>query len=239
MAKRAVEHPARHDPVHGLRHVQPVPGHVPGRVGALHGARLRAVHGEVGVVEAAAAAARVERRGGGEAVARRGADDPGDLAVVVDVDDGDVPVRAAEGGELGPEQRVVAGREVVQPPQAAGGRVVAAAAVAEEEDVPREAAQGEDARHVHRLGAQLDERLQRAPDGPDDEGHQGVDQVQRPVLEEGVVVVVGADLAHQEQRARHDLPTLCVRACVRACIVIPVVTVSMNSELETDIYTIY
>ena len=168
LGERAVEQPARHDPVHGLRHVQAVPGHVPGRVGARHGAGLRAVHAEVGVVESSAAAARVERRGGREPVPRRGADDALDLAVVVDVDERDVPVRAAELGELGLEQRVVAGREVVQPPQAAGGLVVVvvvgagaggAAAVAEEEDVPREAAQREDARHVQRLGAELDEGL--------------------------------------------------------------------------------
>ena len=173
----AVEDPARHDPVHGLRHVQAVPGHVPGRVGALHGARLRAVHGEVGVVEAAAAAARVERGGRGEAVPRRVADDGEDIVVVVGVDEGDARVGAAELGELGLEEAVVAGGEVVvEPAEAAGGRVVVrgGAAVAEEEEVAREAAEREDARHVQRRGAEPDEGLQGHPDGADDAGTSGI-----------------------------------------------------------------
>jgi len=46
-------------------------------------------------------------------------------------------------------------------------------------------------------------------DGGDDVGDEGLDLVDGPALEQGLVVVVPADLSEQEQGARHQITPFC------------------------------
>jgi hypothetical protein len=103
--------------------------------------------------------------------------------------------------DLLPQQLVVLLGEVVVPDEAAIAVVVGAVVALERAQVLRHAADGEVPRDEHRLGAKVDNVLHGGADAADHVRH--VLEGRVPGLaagEQPVVVVVAADLAHDDQR---------------------------------------
>jgi hypothetical protein len=139
----------------------------------------------------------------------------------------------AELGQLRLERAVVELGEGVGPLEAAHGVVLRRIVGLEPGQVPQVAPRREVPGHHHRPSAELDQLLhtygvctgsiylfltgcettrrlvlgtydERSADAGDDVGDVGPDLVDGPALEQGLVVVVPADLSDEEQQARHD-----------------------------------
>jgi hypothetical protein len=228
-----------HCPIRRFGHMYPVPAHVLGRLCArrrpFHAAHPRPV--EV-VIAAAGAAARLPRARRVETERGGVVDELEEGVVVVGVGDGRVGVRRPQAGDGALEPRVVLGGEEVHLPEAAHGVVVIRRAGLHGQ-VARHAADGEVARdddsvraHVQyllqfgiiasfsfhgsarlvRSGSSMSQTspyLGSVHDCSNNPWDQFLHLVYAPVAEEGVVVVVAANLPDQNQRILKPPAYLC------------------------------
>jgi hypothetical protein len=231
-----------HCPIRRFGHMYPVPAHVLGRLCArrrpFHAAHPRPV--EV-VIAAAGAAARLPRARRVETERGGVVDELEEGVVVVGVGDGRVGVRRPQAGDGALEPRVVLGGEEVHLPEAAHGVVVIRRAGLHGQ-VARHAADGEVARdddsvraHVQyllqfgiiasfsfhgsarlvRSGSSMSQTspyLGSVHDCSNNPWDQFLHLVYAPVAEEGVVVVVAANLPDQNQRILKPPAYLCNHA---------------------------
>lgn len=136
---------------------------------------------------------------------------------VVGVGDGGARVRRLQVGDGAPEPRVVLGGEVVELPEAPRRVVVRRLRRGGVHgQVARHAADGEVARDDDPGGAHVQHLLGGADDGLHDPWDELLHLGHRLGLEEGVVVVVPADLPDQNQRSLKPSANLCTHACMRA-----------------------